>query len=160
MQERGFTLLETLAVVVIAGILLASTLPGFSKFRSTLRRGQAVQQVTQDMRSARQSAVTQRLPVIVAFGNGVGTTDITTYTIHVDTNGDRIYQTTEPRTSKTMPSGTRLFRVSMSPVDSLFFDISGVLVPGSSGGSVVVASTSSSITDTLLVSGAGMVYQQ
>jgi hypothetical protein len=41
----------------------------------------------------------------------------------------------------------------------LTFDISGVLQPGvSMGGSVIVASRS--VTDTLLVSGAGMVYQQ
>ena len=158
MNERGFTLLETAAVCVIAGIILASTLPGFLSYRTTMRRGQAREQVMQDVRAARQMAVTRRTPVIVAFGNGVATTDITTYTVHVDSNADRLYQTTESRKSFTLPPETRLFRVNLSPVDSLFFDISGVLYPGTLGGSLIVAARSN--TDTLLVSGAGMVYRQ
>lgn len=159
MHERGFTLLETAAVVVIAGILLASTLPGFLSYRSTLRRGQAREQVTQDLRAARQSAVTRRTPVIVAFGDGVSTTDITSYTVHVDANADKIFQSGEMRTTHVLPPETRLFRVALDPPDSLIFDISGVLQPGTTGGAVIVASKAS-VTDTLLVSGAGMVYRQ
>jgi type II secretory pathway pseudopilin PulG len=157
-NERGFTILETAAVCVIAGILLASTLPGFLQYRSTMRRTQAREQVMQDVRAARQIAVTRRTPVIMAFGDGTVTNDVLTYTVHVDTNADRIYQSTESRKSFTLPPETRLYRVQLTPTDSLFFDISGVLYPGTLGGSLIVASQST--TDTLLVSGAGMVYRQ
>lgn len=158
MNERGFTLLETMAVVLIAGLILTTTLPSVFKYRSTMRRAQARVMVTQDMRSARQTAVTQRVPVIVAFGNGTSTTDITSYTIHTDANGDRLYQSTELRTLHKLPPETKLYRVLLSPTDSLFFDISGVLTPGSNGGSLIVVARSQ--PETLLVSGAGMIYQQ
>lgn len=157
-KERGFTLLESVAVLVIGGIILASTLPGFVRYQSVMRNGQAREQLIQDVRSARQKAVTQRTPVIMAFGDGVTTADVTTYTVHIDVNGDRLFQSGEPRKSYTLPKDTKLAQVSLQPVDSLFFDISGVLVPGTLGGSLVTVSRS--ITDTLLVSGAGMVYRQ
>lgn len=157
-QERGFTVLETMAVVLIAGIVIASTLPGVFEFRSTMRRGQAREQVMENLLTARQAAVTQRAPVFVAFGNGVSTTDITSYTVHVDANGDGVVQTTESRRTYTLPPETRLFRVALSPPDTVVFDISGVLMPGSSGGSLVVVARA--IPETLIVSGTGMVYRQ
>lgn len=156
-SQRGFTLLETAAVCVIAALILLSTLPGYFQFRSTQRRAQARSQVLRDLNGARQSAVTRRAPVIVAFGNGVVTTDITSYTIHVDANGDGAFQAGEQRTTRTLPPETRLFRVLLAPTDSVIFDISGVLRPGTTGGSLVVVSRS--VPETLLVSGSGMVYQ-
>ena len=157
-NERGFTLLEVTAVVLIAGLIMATTLPGVFEYRSTMRRAQAREMVLQDMRSARQTAVTQRVPVIVAFGNGSTTSNVTSYTIHTDNNGDHLYQSTELRTTHTLPPETKLYRVLLTPTDSLFFDISGVLTPGTSGGSLIVIARAQ--PETLLVSGAGMIYQQ
>ena len=65
------------------------------------------------LRVARQKAVTTHTPIIVAFGNGSTTTDITTYTVHSDTNSDRIKQSGEPWVSYTLPSGTKLETVSL-----------------------------------------------
>jgi type II secretory pathway pseudopilin PulG len=145
-------------VLIISGILLACTLPAVVHFRTTLRSNQAREQLVRDIRGARQRAVTGRTPVLVAFGNGSVTTDVTTYTIHTDTNGDRIYQTGELRTSHTLPTGTKLSTVALGPADSLVFDISGVLWPGTSGGSLRLLS--GTVRDTLDVSPAGMVYHR
>lgn len=156
-RERGFTMVETLGVVAIGAILFAFTIPGMLSFRATLRGSQAREQVNQDVRAARQAAVTQRTPVIMAFGNGVQTADITSYTVHMDTNGDRIYQSTERRFTKKMPPETQLKYVMLTPVDTLVWDISGTLWPSTLGGSLIVSSKSA--RETLMVSAAGMVYE-
>jgi prepilin-type N-terminal cleavage/methylation domain-containing protein len=158
MRARGFTLMELAVVVMIAGILLAVALPTITHFRRTLRSGQASQQVLRDIRGARQRAVTGRTPVIIAFGNGSTTTNITSYTIHTDTNGDLVYQTSEYRSWHTLPSGTSLSSVSLAPADSLIFDISGVLWPGTGGGSLRLLS--GTIRDTVDVSAAGTSYRR
>lgn len=156
--SRGFSLLELMVVCVVIGIVAAVGMPAFGSYRLDYMKRQAREQVTQDIRGARQSSVTRHAQVIMAFGNGSTTTDLTTYTIHVDTNNDGVYQTSERKLSRTMPKDTRLQRVTLSPIDTLKFDISGILKPGTSGGTIVVANTKNRY-DTLSVTPAGMVYR-
>jgi prepilin-type N-terminal cleavage/methylation domain-containing protein len=158
MQSRGFTLIELMMVVVVAGFVLAMAIPAFGSFRDTMLLGQARSQVQQDLRMARQVAVTRHCPVLVSFGNGSTTTDVTNYTIHFDTNGDRTVQSGERRFYRTMPSKSKLSRVTLSPVDTVEFDMSGVLWPGTTGGTIVLR-TPRGKTDTLLVSAAGIIYR-
>ena len=146
-------------VVMISGIILLAVLPAMARFRTSLRREQAAQQLMRDIRTARQRAVTGRSPVIVAFGNGSTTTNLTTYTIHTDTNGDRVWQSGEMKVSRTLPTGTKLEKVSLAPTDSLTFDISGILWPGTGGGYVAILS-GTNIRDTLDVSATGMAYKR
>ena len=87
---KGFTLIETMIVVTVAGIILAVGMPAFSRYRSTLSLEQAKAQLLHDVRDARQRAVTRRIPVYMRFGTPPTTTDITSYQIHVDTNGNRL----------------------------------------------------------------------
>lgn len=157
MKARGYTVMELAAVLLIVGILLAALGPVAAHFRTTMQGEQATDQLLRDIRGARQRAVTGRSPVIVAFGNGAATTNITTYTIHTDTNGDLAYQSTELRTAHKLPKGTKLASVSLGPVDSLIYDISGVLWPGTSGGSLRLQS--GSVRDTVYVSAAGAAYR-
>lgn len=157
MSSRGFTLIETMIVVVVAGLVLAMGVPAFAKYRSTLALRQARNQLTQDLRYARQMAVTRRAAVFIRFGNGTSTTDITTYLIHCDTDADRIVDTNEIRSTKKMPKGSWIRRSMLSPVDTLAFDISGILWPGTTGGSLVITNDRS-VADTLLVSAAGIIY--
>jgi type II secretory pathway pseudopilin PulG len=144
---------------LVIGIVLAIGLPAFGSYRLTYAKRQAREQIIQDVRSARQVSVTQHSPVIMAFGNGVATTDITTYTIHVDRNGDGIKQSSEPRASRTLPKDTRLSTVALAPVDTLKFDISGILRPGTNGGTIIVAN-SRNVRDTLTETPGGMVFKQ
>jgi prepilin-type N-terminal cleavage/methylation domain-containing protein len=158
MDDRGYTLIETTAVAVILSILLAVTVPAVTRYRASMKGVQAREQLVQDLRAARQKAVTQRAPVVVAFGNGVSTTNITSYTVHTDGNADRVVQSAELRLNRTLPTETKLELVSLAPTDSLIFDISGVLWPSTTGGTLIVASKVG--FDTLVVSAAGMVYRR
>ena len=155
----GFTLIELMIVLVVAGLVLSFGIPAFGHYRNTLMLRQVNAQLLQDVRRARQLAVTRRAQVVMSFGAPPATTDITSYTIHLDTNGDNVVQSTEQRTFRTLPGGTRLTNVNMiTQVDSLTFDISGTLKLGSGGGTLVFANALGQ-RDTLAVSAAGICYR-
>ncbi|HEY7727547.1 MAG TPA: GspH/FimT family protein [Candidatus Eisenbacteria bacterium] len=157
-RRNGFTLIEVAVVLVVAGILLAAGLPAFVRYCQTLSQEQAGDVLVQSLRMARQQAVTAHTPIIVAFGDGVQTTGLTTYSVHVDTNGDRVKQAGEAWKSHTLPSGSRFEIVSLIPTDSLIFDSSGALAPSVTGGQITVGGDGN--LDTLVVSPTGMVYRR
>ena len=160
-NSRGFSLIELIFTLGIAGILLAIAMPGFGRYNTTMQLKQANAQVLQDVRRARQLAVTRHAPVVVRFGTPPSISNITSYTIHVDTNGDDVVQSTEMVTVRNMPNGTRLSAVTLTPVDSLRFDAAGLLLQtaaGAPGGRIVLANRLNR-RDTLMVSAAGVCYQ-
>ena len=154
---RGFTLIELIVAAAIAGTLIAITVPGFIRFRSSLVRNQVRWGLIGDLRYARQLAVTKHKSVIVAFGNGSTTTDLTTYSLHSDTNGNYVKDNGESVLNRTLPRGAYLTNVTLAPTDSVIFDSSGSLRPGSTGGRLVFRGPQG-FNDTLLVSAIGMVY--
>lgn len=155
---RGFSLIELFFALLIASIVLAIALPTFGHFRDSMSLKQANAQVLQDVRRARQLAVTRRAPVVLRFGTPPSTSNITSYTIHVDTNGDGLVQSSEMVTVRNLPPGTRLSAVSLTPTDSLKFDVSGLLFAGNNGGRITLANRVNR-RDTLMVSAAGVCYQ-
>ena len=158
-SQSGFSLIEMLITVALVGIAVAIGIPAARGFRDTLARGQARTQLIADLRSARQISVTQHRSVIVAFGNGSTTTNITSYTLHVDLNGDRLKQSNEQRTFHALPKPMKITSAAIPQhTDSLIFDTSGLLIAGSSGGRFILAGTRGR-ADTLDVSAVGMVYR-
>jgi Tfp pilus assembly protein FimT len=155
-RESGFTMLELCVVCVVMGIVFAMCIPAYGSYKKSMLKWQVREQLMQDLRGARQTAITRHTPVAVVFGNGSTTTNLTYYTIHNDVNGDGVVQSTELRFLRKLPNGAKLNSVTMTPTDSVTFDISGMLKSGSGG--KIVYSTSSS-TDTLMVSIAGMIYR-
>ncbi len=156
-SRSGFTLVEIAVVIVIAGIILATGVPAFLSLSRSMTEKQARDAVMETLRMARQKAVTTHSPIIVAFGDGATTTNVTTYSVHTDTNNDRIKQSGEPWASFTLPNGTKLENVSLQPTDSLIFDSSGSLAPSVTGGNMIVYGNSK--RDTLFVSATGLVYR-
>lgn len=157
-DRRGFTLIELIVAAGIAGIMLAITVPGFIHFRSSLARNQVRWALISDLRYARQMAVTKHKMVVVAFGNGSTTTDLTTYSLHTDLNSNKFKDSGEPVLNRTLPRGAYLTSVTMAPTDSVIYDSSGSLYPGSTGGRLVFRGPQG-FNDTLLVSAIGMVYR-
>ena len=157
-ETRGFSLIELLTTLTIMGIVLAIALPSFGHFRDSMSLKRANAQVLQDVRRARQLAITRRAPVVVRFGTPPTISNITSYTIHVDTNADGLVQTSEMITPRNMPTGTRLSAVSLTPIDSLRFEPSGLLLPGTTGGRLTFANRLNRL-DTLMISAAGVCYR-
>lgn len=157
-RSRGFSLIELLIALVIAGIVLLISMPGFQRYRSTMALQQARAQLMEDVRGARQLAVTRRSNVVVRFGTPPTTTNITSYTIFLDTNGNGALDAGESGRVVRMPRTTRLSNVALSPTDLLEFDISGILLPGTSGGTLSFVNDLNR-ADTLMVSAAGIAYR-
>ena len=118
-RPDGFTLMELMIVLTVAGLVLGFGLPAFSSYRTTLALDAARQQLIGDMRSARQFAVTRRSPVYVTFGTPPTTTNITTYQIHVDGNANGALNAGERLIIRSMPKTTSLATVSLSPMDTM-----------------------------------------
>ncbi|MCC6349876.1 MAG: GspH/FimT family pseudopilin [Candidatus Eisenbacteria bacterium] len=155
----GFSLMELMIVLVVAGIIFAIGLPAFGSYRNSLALKQVRTNLLEDLRSARQYAVSRRSPVYVIFGNPPATTNITSYQIYVDKNANGVLDTDERLYRRNLPSTTQLLSVSVSPQpDTLVFDISGILWPGSNGGTLVFANQRGN-SDTLQVSAAGIAYR-
>lgn len=158
-RASGFTLIELLITLVIAGIVISVGMPAFGRYRNSLVLRQANSQLMQDIRRARQAAVTRRAPVVIKFGAPPVYKNVTTYEIHVDTNGNNAYNNGEPRTLRTLPRSTKLDSVCMvSQLDTLTFDISGTLRLGTQGGTLYFSNQLGK-RDTLMISGAGICYR-
>jgi prepilin-type N-terminal cleavage/methylation domain-containing protein len=156
-RQRGFSLMELMVVLIIAGIVLRFAIPSFRHYRLTLVESQAKSQVLEDIRAARQKAITRHVNVIVAFGNGVSTTNLTTYKVHTDTNGDKLVTTGEMVVTKNVPRDTKLSKVSLTPTDTLIFDTSGTLKRPCLGGKIMLQT--GTMKDTVAVSVAGIIYK-
>jgi prepilin-type N-terminal cleavage/methylation domain-containing protein len=152
----GFSLMELMIVLTVAGIVMAFGLPAFTSYRNTLALQQARQQLIEDLRGARQYAVTRRAPVYVDFHLAPDTTRC--YQILVDSNADGQANTGERVIQRVLPGRTSFASVSLLPTDRLVFDISGILFPGTSGGMLVFRNPKDK-RDTLVVSTAGIVYR-
>jgi len=158
-HARGFSLIELMIALVVAGIILAVGMPSFGRYRDSMTLRQANAQLVQDVRRARQLAVTRRAPVVIRFGAPPSTTNITSYEIQVDSNADNAVQGNEVRTFRRLPRGTRLDHVDMvSQTDSVTFDISGTLKLGTQGGTLVFSNHAGQ-RDTLAISATGICYR-
>jgi type IV fimbrial biogenesis protein FimT len=66
-RRTGFSLLETLMVLSILGIVLAVALPSYSRSASTQRARAAAHVLASDLRVAQQEAMTRRSAIRVTF---------------------------------------------------------------------------------------------
>lgn len=72
-DASGFTVLELLVSLSIAGVLTAIAVPGFLSWLPTLRLSSAARQLTTDLQVARMRAITQNSSNTVSFNATDGT---------------------------------------------------------------------------------------
>lgn len=70
--RSGFTVLETVVVLALVGLLLAAALPSYSNLVSNQRLEAAGRLIASDLRVARQEAVTRRARVEIGFAAADG----------------------------------------------------------------------------------------
>ncbi len=68
-NQKGFTLVELMIVVVIIGILAALTVPSYNKFTAHQRLGGAARELFSDVRSARVTAIKEGVQYSINFPN-------------------------------------------------------------------------------------------
>jgi prepilin-type N-terminal cleavage/methylation domain-containing protein len=68
-SRRGFTLVEALTVIVVAGLLLAIAAPRFTAMRNGLLLDTAARQLAGDLRRAQTEAIKRNQTVVVAKVN-------------------------------------------------------------------------------------------
>jgi len=66
-KKWGLTLIESLVIIVIIGILALMGIPAFRNYQPTLQLSGAVRELVTDLRYAQQLAVTQQLQHAVCF---------------------------------------------------------------------------------------------
>ncbi|PZO37040.1 MAG: hypothetical protein DCF17_16435 [Shackletoniella antarctica] len=76
-QTAGFTLIEVLVVVIIAGILAAIAAPGWLAFLNRQRVGAVESDLMQTLKNAQQDAIQRRLTLPVQINDGAAAPTIT-----------------------------------------------------------------------------------
>jgi prepilin-type N-terminal cleavage/methylation domain-containing protein len=66
-SERGFTLVDMVAVVALIGVISAIALPSMLSARDRIRLGQAAREVERELQSAKSRAVAKSRPMRVRF---------------------------------------------------------------------------------------------
>jgi prepilin-type N-terminal cleavage/methylation domain-containing protein len=72
-EVTGFTLIEVLATISIAGILVGIAIPRFSALLPGIRLASAARQVATDLQLARMRAISQHANQTVAFNTSTAT---------------------------------------------------------------------------------------
>lgn len=127
------TLIELATSMAIGGILLALSLPMFSRYQESLAARNAFQQLLLDLRLARQAALAEHNNFVVVFASG----SPAAYAIVSDADNDLVPDPGERRlVERTLPPGVTLDASGLTPADSLAFAASGRMPDTWTGGEV------------------------
>jgi len=64
---RGFTIIELLVVILIMGLIVGITVPGFRSFTASNMLVSETNKVVSNLRLARQKAITQGIDIVITF---------------------------------------------------------------------------------------------
>lgn len=107
-NKRAFSLVEILVVVAIIGIIAIVGIPAFSKFYQMYKMRTIMNQLVNDIRAARQAAITEGFPVKLTFidptlypqmkgvTGGYAIYRLLTPNVNVDTDGNGTVDGAEP----------------------------------------------------------------
>jgi prepilin-type N-terminal cleavage/methylation domain-containing protein len=137
-EVAGFTLIEVLSTIVIAGILMSIAIPRFYALLPGIRVASAARQVATDLQLARMRAISQRAPQGLTFSTA------TTYnfTIGPDTRN----------LSLLFPGTT----VTVTPGNPTFTTVGG----NNANATTTITLTNSGLLRTVTVNAAGKIFTQ
>ena len=113
-SEEGVTLIETLAVVVVVGLMAAVTAPNVGAFFRAYRIRVASDQVVGHLRAARQLSVTQRVPVTLTINPSPQNDYTISYTIPGEATTNETFSLAEEIGVTTFPSGALTFTLNQN----------------------------------------------
>lgn len=115
-RNKGFTLVELMFVILIFGLVMVASLPGFGRFLQTWKLHGEVDQLASIMRTARSAAVMRNVDAIFQFDVNRGT-----YFYYEDNDGDGQRDAGEYRSSVfTLPAGIRFESHTLSATTLTF----------------------------------------
>jgi prepilin-type N-terminal cleavage/methylation domain-containing protein len=119
LKVSGFTLVEVLVAMGVAGILMGIATPAFYQLLPGIRLASATRQVATDLQLARMRAISQRTPITVAF------TPPSSYTFGADS---RDFSQLYPGTTVAVNPGNPTFTtVGASNVTTVILTNNGVI---------------------------------
>jgi prepilin-type N-terminal cleavage/methylation domain-containing protein len=103
--DSGYSLAEMLVVIAIVGIMSLVSVPMFMSFFQSMKIKSSMRQFTNDLRSARQKAITENQPFLVSFDTGgLGANSYKTYRMIISSGAVTYDQTNLPATQKLDPA--------------------------------------------------------
>ncbi len=151
-REHGFSLVETMVALVLMAIAMATAIPAFTRHLHANSVQGACLDVAAHLRLARQKAVTEGVPQIVAWDENAGT-----HIIVSDENENGVVDNGEP----TLGPYTLPQHVSLVNPDTLGFSVDQVVFTqngaASETGRLVIASSLGESRSLLLLAPTGQV---
>lgn len=161
MDDRGFTIIELVLVIIVAAVIAAVAVPQFARYWAGIKTSNAAMKIASDIRYAQNRATTTQQRNQVNFAG-----DGKSYTI----NSCATYTSACACTSGWTPvktisftSGEFLYVTVSSTVNPLEFDSlgrpysTGVCYPAASAGATITASYSDSTKTIMVTTQTGMV---
>jgi len=137
-EVRGFTLIEMLTALTVAGILMSIAIPRFFALLPTIRVSSAARQVATDLQLARMRAISQRAPQGLTFS----TATTYSFTIGPDT-----------RDLTLLYPGTT---VTVTPGNPTFTTVGG----NNANATTTITLTNNGLLRTVTVNAAGKIFTQ
>jgi type IV fimbrial biogenesis protein FimT len=150
-RASGFTLVESLVVLSVLGILFTIALPAYQHYNGGLALRRSSERVLGELRRARQTAASEHNDVIVTFSAYSGVMQI-----HDDDNNDGVIGGNELVRQVAIVEGTAFYDLAIAPSDSLVFTLLGTLRDRNGGGYLVIQGCDGD-ADTLHVSAVGHI---
>jgi type IV fimbrial biogenesis protein FimT len=145
MKQTGFTLIELMAVIVIAGIVMAIAIPNFTQLVITNRIATQTNDLVSDLTLARSEAIKRGLTITICTSTSGTACTATSWTkgriIFTDSNGDGLVTAgvdTVLRTAGELKGGNTITVKDLANANRIQYRSSGTTNAVASGKSAAV----------------------